>query len=366
MKSIRFFLFLSLCLLSCQSQNNEMSSVIMMDLDNIVSCDFEIEDVEYVLLETTDASLLGTTSKILYRNNLFYVLDKMSNGVYVFDRKGKYMSSLMKLGNGPEEYVELMDMDVDDRGNIYIADNAKTRILKYRYPDWKLDKTFVVGKHYWEFCCLNEDDFMLKDVFGKEGLEFKLAHFDGVTCEITPIQNRTFNSLNELDVMKCSKFNLYRSGDKIYYNERFTPNIYSLSKHGELNLVYKLLSENYISESELRGLCNEPLKFLREKDHIKDIVGLYENDDYFLCTPFVAPSGNCILMPKNNDGEAIKINLSVKPELLGATPIEGVADGKFFSILKIPNEVALESDSRIYELKEDSNPILILFSLKKK
>ena len=147
------FPFVLLCMVACQSQSSKIDdNPILIDWDKTSICDFDVENVEYIPLETTDNSLLGSVGKVLFRNNCFYVLDKMSGGVYVFDRMGKFLSSIVKPGEGPDEYIELMDMDVDREGNVYIADNARMVIQKYRFPEWKLDETFDVGKHYWEFC----------------------------------------------------------------------------------------------------------------------------------------------------------------------------------------------------------------------
>ena len=362
-----FVSFVLLCMVACQSQKSEVGdSSIHIDWDNTSLGDFDIENVEYIPLETTDNSLLGSVSKILFRNNRIYVLDKMSGGVYVFDKTGKFLSSIIKPGEGPDEYVELMDMDVDKEGNVYIADNARMVIKKYRFPEWKHDETFDVGKHYWEFCHLDEDCFLLKDIFGKEGMDMKLAHFDGKNHKVTPLFEKAFSSVNEIDVMKCSKFNFYRSGEQLYYYERFTPNIYSVSGEGKLTKVYTIESLNYISEEDLKGLQREPMKFLKERKYIKDVIGLFESQEYFICIPFIAPSGVCLVVPKNDASAAKRIDLSQKPEFLGASLVEGVMEGKFFSVLNIPNDMALENDDRLEGIREDANPVLMLFSIKVK
>lgn len=362
-----FVSFVLLCMVACQSQKPEVGdSSIQIDWDHTSLGDFTVENIEYIPLETTENSLLGSVSKVLFRNNRFYVLDKMSGGVYVFDRMGNFLSSIVKPGEGPDEYIELMDMDVDKGGNVYIADNARMVVKKYRYPECTHDETFDIGMHYWEFSCLNEDCFLLKDVFGKEGMEMKLAHFDSKNHKVTPLIEKAFSSVNEIDVMKCSKFNFYRSGERLYYYERFTPNIYSVSTKGELTKVYVLQSSNYISKEDLEGLQRKPMNFLKERKYIKDVIGLFESQEYFICTPVIAPSGVCLVVPKNDVSDAIRIDLAQKPEFLGASLVEGVVEGKFFSILNAPNKMALENDGRLKEIGENANPVLMLFSIKVK
>lgn len=363
MKCFNIFVVLIyvLCAVGCQSQKSDMEKTSMtIAWDHLSQGNFNLEDVEYVSLETTDSSLLGGISKVLYKNNRFYVLDKMSGGVYIFNRKGKFLSSIVKSGEGPDEYIELMDMDVDAEGHVYLADNAGMKIQKYRSPEWKHDETFDVGRHFFEFCCLDDDCFLLKDVFGDE--EMKLAHFDGKTRNLTPLVDKAFASVNEREVMKCSKFNLYRSGEHLYYYERFTPNVYSVSNKGELSKNYTIVSANYIPESDLAGLQNDPMKFLRERKYIKDIVSLYENKDYFVCMPFVTPVATYLLVPKNVALQAQKINLMDKRELVGCGLIEGVADNKFLVVLN-PSIEGVSLPEELSYLNEDSNPVLLLFSI---
>ena len=71
-------------------------------------------------------------------------------------------------------------------------------------------------------------------------------------------------------------------------------------------------------------------------------------------------------MPKNDASAAKRIDLSQKPEFLGASLVEGVMEGKFFSVLNIPNDMALENDDRLEGIGEDANPVLMLFSIKVK
>lgn len=359
-----FSTFILFCIASCQSQNSYVdNNSIVIDWDNTPLGEYDIKNIEYVPLQTTNASLLSGISKVLFINDCFYILDKMSGGVYIFDRKGNFLSSIVKPGEGPEEYIELMDMDVDKVGNVYIADNARMKILKFRSPNWELDRTFDVNRHFWEFCCLDEECFLLKDIFGEKGEDVKLAHYDGRENKIISLIDKAFSSINEQDVMKCSLFNLYHSGNQIYYYERFTPNVYSITSMGELKKVYTIASADYISEDRLKGFEKNPMKFLKERKYIKDIICLYENKKYFVCMPFIMPSGTFLIVSKEDASMNMKIDLTQKSEFLGASPIEGVVDDRFFSVLNVPNERALELDNRLKDIGTDANPVLMLFTL---
>ena len=297
-KIIYIYLIPYLLLLSCQNTTYQ-EQVQCIDYDNLSNGDFIIKEIEYVPLETTDQSLLGSIKKVLFKNNKFYILDTSeNNGVYIFDRKGRFLSAINKQGEAPDEYIELMDMDVDNEGNVYIADNARMNLLKYNPSNSELQEIIHTGLHFFEFACLDSHSFLLRDVFDPKEAKAKLAYYDATSKKLEPILKSQTSAINEMSIMKCSKHYLYRSGNQIYYNERFTPEIYSLSTEGKLTSAYSIHSDSYIQEDELKGMENKPLKFIQETTHIKDITCLYENETYFICAPFIVPSSKYVLIPK--------------------------------------------------------------------
>lgn len=360
-------LFFSILLLSCNQQDSTQKEKNVIPFDKVAKEDFEIKDIEYIPLETTEHCLLGDISKVLYKDDRYYILDKNQNrGIYIFNKDGNFLSSINKQGEGPGEYIEITDMDVDDENNVYIADNAKMDIIKYIQANPNNYETIHVREHFMEFCYLNEHSFLLRDVFGPEGQKMKLASFNHKENSITSILNSKNENINEMDIMKCSKHYLYRSNEQIYYNERFTPYIYSISQNERPIEHYTISSEYYIADKELKGLEKNPVKFIQETTHIKDIISLYENDDYFLCMPFITPSATYLLIPKDNPKKAKKIDLMNKVEFQGTSQIEGVANKKFIVIMKYSESQAerLKDNSKLKSWNEESNPILILFSIK--
>ncbi|MCK9304656.1 MAG: 6-bladed beta-propeller, partial [Bacteroidales bacterium] len=77
---------------------------------------------EYIPLETNNNSLLGNIRKIFFEKSMFYVVDN-NNVCKIFDRKGKYLKTIDRKGNGPEEYAQISDINVDpETGNILILE----------------------------------------------------------------------------------------------------------------------------------------------------------------------------------------------------------------------------------------------------
>ena len=62
------------------------------------------------------------------KNGIVYVLDGANNKVKIFTRKGKFVRSVGKSGEGKGEFGYPVGIDIDAQGNIYIADTGNRRI----------------------------------------------------------------------------------------------------------------------------------------------------------------------------------------------------------------------------------------------
>lgn len=61
-------------------------------------------------LETTDDCLLGSIRDVIIEDTLIIVLPRTRDAVYFFNRQGKYLRKIARLGNGPGEYSFVIQM----------------------------------------------------------------------------------------------------------------------------------------------------------------------------------------------------------------------------------------------------------------
>ncbi len=89
-----------------------------------------VENIKIVSLETKDECLISQIDKIRIFKDEIYILDKMNNAVFIYGIDGKHHRTLFKVGNGPGEYLQLMDFDI--WGNqLFVLDFGGRNILKY-------------------------------------------------------------------------------------------------------------------------------------------------------------------------------------------------------------------------------------------
>ena len=94
----------------------------------------EIADVDYIPLETTDESVLSVgATKIM--SEKYIIVAENTLGLYylnVFDRQGKYIRSIDRQGEGPEEYPNFINFIADfDTNELFIRIGNKTDIKVY-------------------------------------------------------------------------------------------------------------------------------------------------------------------------------------------------------------------------------------------
>ena len=89
-------------------------------------------DVEYIPLETTGEFLCqGLVLDI--GKEIIAVRNQINDGdIFIFDRKGKGIRKINRRGQGPEEYISLSEITLDeDNGEMFVNDFSSRRIIVY-------------------------------------------------------------------------------------------------------------------------------------------------------------------------------------------------------------------------------------------
>ncbi|MDR1897865.1 MAG: 6-bladed beta-propeller [Prevotellaceae bacterium] len=94
-----------------------------MDISEISS------QINYIQLETSEESLTGEIRQIKIKNGNIFILDNTPN-ILMYDMSGKFIRKIGRRGQGPGEYITILDFLVSDSA-IYTMDRMQLKIIKY-------------------------------------------------------------------------------------------------------------------------------------------------------------------------------------------------------------------------------------------
>lgn len=72
---------------------------------------------EVIPLETKQESILNRVDKVYFHKDLIFILDRIQNGVFIFNEEGKFVFNVINIGKGPGEYLSLTDVVIDEDQN---------------------------------------------------------------------------------------------------------------------------------------------------------------------------------------------------------------------------------------------------------
>lgn len=184
----------------------------------------EIIDSMYIIpLKINDNIIWGNRPLFLHRDTSFYLIDKYGTRQIIrFGEKGNFLKTIGKIGRGPEEYLNLEDIYIDEKyDNIYIQSSPGFSLYCYsKNGDFKWKKrtdltvqSFAINKNnYWlslgynnpygpERLILTDSSFQVKKVF---------LPLDTKIYPVSGDPSFTYN------------------GSEIYFREELNPQIYSI------------------------------------------------------------------------------------------------------------------------------------------
>jgi len=198
LKNRYLFLFavcITLSLSYCTSDDKPLEDIVLeIDIsrnNNLKLSSIFRKDAEYIPLESREGHLIGEISKIVISDNYILAADFYNTAsVFIFDRSGRFISQISRLGEGPFEYDAMMDFYFNEireeicvfsfSGKLIVYDISgkglrniplSTRGVKYHVAGSKI---FVTGmdSEYW-LDVLSEDGT-------KEGEYIPIKNFIGL------------------------------------------------------------------------------------------------------------------------------------------------------------------------------------------
>lgn len=100
-----------------------------------------VSDFSFLTLKNIPfTDFISNVNKVIFNDNLIYILDSGKSNLLVFDIEGNYIKKIGNRGNGPGEYNSINDFVINkDRKEITILDSEKISLLKYSIDGKYLD-----------------------------------------------------------------------------------------------------------------------------------------------------------------------------------------------------------------------------------
>ena len=372
-----------ICSYACTSQPQSTTGIPVVDFekeypqkDLLVS---ENADVEYVRLETTDEVLLdGLAGLYLSVTDRYIVTNNSKEGrIFVFNRQGKHLYNFMRKGNSGEEFMYAKKVRVDDKAEEIFVLDARNKVLVYTL-DGKFKRVLDLPKDMraddlWNYdneWLLSYDNYNLDrgDLPCAEQPFFLISKKDGQVKRIgVNAKDRIgpriyFEKNGQRGVMAVSMNYIYKNGDEFVLSELGNDTVFML-KNGEISPL--LVRTPGSKDKDVRSMMSAPLK-------LGDYIEVVEAPKELKMESGKIETKSAYLNLKT--GECFDLNLKDDVNFVEPSAVRSseYVEAPKNHILSMPNTDRLfqwKEEGRLKgklaemvdEMKEDDNPILIIY-----
>lgn len=131
--------FVAILITSCNSYSDR-STICLTDLKNskqIVDTD-DLFEFTYIPLEYKSECPIINIDKAVVTDECIFI--KSDNSIYKFSLTGEFLNGIGTFGQGPGEYLSVMDMAVNEISKyVYVVDFAGKKVLIYNYDSNYID-----------------------------------------------------------------------------------------------------------------------------------------------------------------------------------------------------------------------------------
>lgn len=344
-------------------------------------CLEDIADVRYIPLETTDASLIQGIYRLATSDDRIVICDAAQNSIFLFDQKGKFISTFNRKGMGPQEYLSIYNFAVDfQEEEIYICDQLqKGRMAVYSF-DGKFIRDFRFSQKIWPSVLYNYDNNFLiaYDIYQKQGNIFPNERpyllINKTNGEITPlplqINHRKSNGYTfvEGDKYLSATINIepmIKTNDGVVISDFALDTIYNYKSH-QLNAVgvrkgfgsndlsaYTAYSDNYGLFVRYKKIVDTKSKYVTSLESNYFLINNKENSslcEIKLYLSDLTGSENIRWDCYKNDLYKEGVSFCFNVDLLFTLLEKGRLKGKLKTMVEL--------------LEEDANPVLMIAEFK--
>lgn len=357
--------FVALLLTSCNSSSDQ-SAINLKDLKNSEQT-FDIESLfefTYIPLEYKSECPIINIDKAIMTDEFIFI--KSDNSIYKFSLEGEFLNSIGTIGQGPGEYLSIMDIAVNETDNcVYVVDFVGKKILIYNYESKYIDN---IPLEAWVSHIESTNNQILISTMNASGVEKdKLIVYDAKGKELAHFNNDVKYELQEFYMYPDIKTIQILDQDVIFrqpFNDTiytYNPQKQSLEKRfvfdfENLHMPYDILASYDLFSSQYTNYC-----------FIEDITE--DNDFLFINLSNCGKSEKYVI--NKSEGASYKVDnndagLLIKESSYYFWPLWSCS-GNLISFLNADELIQRASKVKnpvlsniISSLNEDSNPILVI------
>lgn len=247
----------------------------------------------------------GKISRIYFDENTFFILDKSSEIINIYNKKGHYINSIKESGYGSKEYRRLADICLDTvNKELLVLASEPSKILVYSYQGKFLRENSLPT--YYESIAMNAEFIYLQDNNVVKG-ENSVTIFSQDLKYKKEVLEHTFQFKgHEVDINIPFKFGRTLTQDSIIHLTQYFNNKIYTAKNGNVTSEYSIDFNECSLPDTLLEMKMRPSVFLdicKRNNYISFITEVIENKEYLF---FNTNVGICLC--KKQDGTITKYN----------------------------------------------------------
>lgn len=230
-----------------------------------IRVDTILKEQKLIQLETNENCMIRHIDEIIAYDNRIIVVDKTREQVaFIFSAEGEFLAQLGSKGRGPNEYLSLRDIALNNKTSEIVLYDGKGRKLMFYDKNGKFIKkknSFVYGDN---LAIINENCFVYSQLNNVNthisGIhDYQIIIADSTQQIISKAFSYNYPERNKkIDIYNMFNFSNY--SNKLYFNPLFTNQVYQITDEASIDLVYDFN--------------------LKEMDVLNNLKDFKNNDDY--------------------------------------------------------------------------------------
>lgn len=362
-----YLLFILYCCTSIEENNDAVTIHVNQSGASDFPWDQVVEKADVIRLETNRECLLTKITKLVVHDEKLFIFDSKLDELFIFGLDGRFQKKLNKKGEGPEEYKEMRDVEIDKDGNIFILDF--NRIIKYS-PDFSylneirydyLNKTDGPYINPLQFALLDEYVYLWSGsmgIFSNEGgihkSLYKIDDNGKIVSSWFPVEKKLFGD---------PVFSRAIDGTLLLTPDYSAYTIYSLSSSGVTTKYSIDFGEHKAPDNRLRKSFDDSdsyFKILNETDYAINVSLVSESIDHLYFIYFQKDRVRTGLYSKSTQNlitGKVWLNPYCSPYLMYQK------DNFFYGYIDAHDYISLNTLSsgfqKINDVQPDENPLII-------